>query len=211
MVVNVELLFIAILTLFPVVLIAAGYVVIRSGRIALRPIGVGLLAAGGALAGWIVLFWLSSVWTQAEQQTGFPIPPPILRNHQGTPVQNRAGMSDGESCWYADHTYIGRSMFGIRLWSYYQRVEWCGDGTLIVGNLKQSRAWDTHVPFWTFGGHLDFSEGGGAGEDRYSAFSQGKFKFCTFPRAVCIEEDNPWIHMTVFGDGTFGSASSGGR
>ena len=130
------------------------------------------------------------------------VPIPTTGDHQATPLPRSSGMADDESCWYAEPAVDSRSLVNIPQWRYVQRVEWCGDGSRIVGAPVHRRSWDTLAPFWTFERHRDVSEGEW-GPERYHVFSQAKFMFCTIPQVLCLNEENPSLGMAVYGNGTF--------
>ena len=190
-------------------LIAAGYAAKRTAKIALRPIGVGILAFIAVLTcgtAALLILNLASTVEEGEETSGLAH---STGDFRGTPVPKAHGMGEDDSCWYAEQVVTSRSVVNIPQWSFHQRVDWCGDGTRIVGDPEQAVSWDTHLPLWTFEGYLDVSESQ-SGTDRYFAYSQAKFRFCTIPLAVCVTHDYPWIDMTVFGNGTFSVEVYGG-
>ena len=130
------------------------------------------------------------------------VPVPVTGDYQATPLPRSPGMPDGESCWYAEPAVDSRSVVNIPQWRYAQGVEWCGDGSRIVGTPLPMRSLDALDPFWAFERYHDVSEGEW-GPERYLVFSQAKFRFCVVLQALCINEENPSLRMAVYGNGTF--------
>ena len=196
------ILFTFVLLFLAVGLVAAYYAAKRTVRIGLRPIGIGILTAViSVLAGWtamllLVLFFV----TVATEETSIVVD--STGDFQGRPLPKVSSMGGDVSCWYDERTSTSRSVVNVPKWSFHQRINWCGDGTRLVGEPVQEMSWNTHLPFWTFEEHLGLSEGQW-GVDRYTASSQVKFRFCTIPHVLCIAHDYPATDMTVYADGTF--------
>ena len=189
----------AILAAIPAGVIVAVYVAKRLSSVTFSAVVPWVLVAAVALLVAAALLFLVPVTTTTE---GSYEPAPVTGDIQATPLSRSPGMADDESCWYAEPAVDSRSVANIPLWRYAQRVEWCGDGSVIVGTPVQERAWDALAPFWAFERDHDVSEGEW-GPERYGVFSQAKFRFCAVPRAFCIDDDDPSLWMTVFGNGTF--------
>ncbi len=151
----------------------------------------------------VVLMVLAALFgvTGTTTTESFVEPAPMTGDFRATPLPRTPGMEEGESCWSAEAAIDSRSVVNLRQWRYAQLVEWCGDGSQIVGTPENVRSWDSFSPFWDFARYHDVSEG--QWEDRYFAFSQAKFRFCVLLESFCIDEDNPFLDMTAFGNGTF--------
>ena len=193
------ILILAILAAIPAGVIVAVYAAKRLGPVTFSPaVPWVLVALAVLLIGAALLFLLPVSFTSES----YSEPAPALGDFQATPLPRSPGMADGESCWFAEPAVDSRSVANIPQWRYAQRVEWCGDGSRIVGTPIQERSWDTLAPFWKFVRYHDVSEGEW-GVERYRVFSQAKFGFCAVLQALCIDDDDPSLGMTVFGNGTF--------
>lgn len=102
----------------------------------------------------------------------------------------------------------GYNIFGNKLWCYFQKIEWCYDGSEITSKTRL-RWGEVHFPFWQFAGHIGNSEQGGVGEWSYRAWTQGEFKLCLGGDIGCIQYYYPWIDMTVYGNGGYDYDCSG--
>ena len=145
----------------------------------------------------VALFGLTGT-TTIESYTE---PLPMTGDFKAAPLPGTPGMAEGESCWSAEAAVDSRSLVNLRKWRYAQLVEWCGNGSEILEVLASERSWDTLSPFWEFERYHDVSET--TWEDRYLAYSQAQFRFCAVLDSFCILEDNPSLHMSAFGNGTF--------
>ena len=110
-------------------------------------------------------------------------------------------MGASTSCWYRQQKKTGYH-WPFKVWSYYQRVEWCGDGSKLTSTPHRSRWGETHMPFWSFVGHIGGSTSGGKGDWSFSASTQGKFSVC-FPEETCLYSYTPWLNITVYANGTY--------
>lgn len=193
------ILILAILAAIPAGVIAAVYAAKRLSPVTFSPVVAWVLVAAAVLLfGAALLFLLPVTYTSEESVE----PAPVTGEFQATPFPRSPGMTDDESCWYAEPAVDSRSVVNIRQWRYSQRVEWCADGSRIVGTPLHERSWDTLAPFWNFERYHSVSEGGW-GPERYNVFSQAKFRWCAVLKALCIHDDDPSLRMTVFGNGTF--------
>ena len=193
------ILILAILAAIPAGVIVAVYAAKRLGPVTISPIIPWVLVALAVLLIGAALLFLLPV---SYRSGGSSEPAPVTGDFQATPLPRSPGMAEDESCWYAEPAVDSRSVANIPQWTYVQRVEWCGDGSRIVGTPVHRRSSDTFAPFWTFERFFDVSEGEGSPE-RYHVFSQVKFRFCAVPQVLCINEDNPSLRMAVYGNGTF--------
>ena len=193
-------LILAILTAIPAGIIAAVYVAKRLSPLTISPVVPWALVALAVLLIAAALLFLLPGYTTSES---YSEPAPVTGDFQARPLPRSPGMADDESCWYAEPAVDSRSVANIPQWRYVQRVEWCGDGSKIVGTPFQTRYWDTLAPFWAFERYHHVSEGEW-GSERYLVFSQAKFRFCVVLQALCIGGgDDPSLDMIVFGNGTF--------
>ena len=193
------ILILAILAAIPAGVIVAVYAAKRLGPVTISPVIPWVLVAGAVLLIGAALLFLLPV---SYRSGGSSEPAPVTGDFQATPLPRSPGMAEDESCWYAEPAVDSRSVANIPQWTYVQRVEWCGDGFRIVGTPIHRRSWDTLKPFWSFERFFDVTEGEW-GHERYLVFSQAKFRFCAVLQALCIDDDDPSLRMTVFGNGTF--------
>lgn len=98
------------------------------------------------------------------------------------------------------------SAVGIKLWGYYQRIDWCYNGTKVT-SVTRNRWVSVYAPFWSFTKHVGNVVQGGANQSYYRAFTQGEFKFCVGGDLGCAQYIYPWIDMTVRGNGTYSSTA----
>ena len=197
--VGTAILILAILAAIPAGVIVAVYAAKRLSQVTISPVIPWVLVAAVVLLIGAALLFLMPVTYTSES---YSEPAPVTGDFQATPIPRSPGLEEEESCWYAEPAVDSRSLVNIPQWRYAQRVEWCGDGSRIVGTPTQKRSWDTLAPFWTFERYHYASEGGG-GVYPYHVFSQAKFRLCVVLRALCIDDDDPSLGMTVFGNGTF--------
>ena len=97
------------------------------------------------------------------------------------------------------------NIFGVKLWSYYQTIDWCYNGSTV--NSKTRLRWgEVHAlgSFgWTYNGHIGNTESGGVGQSSYRAWTQGSFDLCLGGDIGCIQSFYPWIDQTVYGTGAY--------
>lgn len=101
----------------------------------------------------------------------------------------------------------GYSLLGIKLWSYFQEINFGYDGTYIISNSR-NRYGEVYAPLWSFIGNTGSYEQGGVGYTSYRSWTQGQFKLCA-GQYGCVDEGDPWLDMTVYGNGQH-SGSQGG-
>jgi hypothetical protein len=104
------------------------------------------------------------------------------------------------SCWTFTKRYNANNYLGQTMFSYFQRINWCGSGGVISGTPYRTRWAEVYQAYWQFTGHIGNSTGGGNGYTYYSAFTQGSFANC-FPGFGCVQWRYPWIDMTVYPNG----------
>ena len=183
----------------PAGVIAAVYAAKRLSSMTFSPVVPWALVAVVVLVIAVALLFVLPVRTTSES---YSEPAPATGDFQATPLPRSPGMADDVSCWYAEPAVDSRSVANVPQWRYVQAVEWCGDGSRIVGTPLPMRFLDALAPFWAFERYHDVSEGEW-GSERYLVFSQAKFRFCVVLQALCIDDDDPSLEMIVFGNGTF--------
>lgn len=97
--------------------------------------------------------------------------------------------------------------YGIRLFRYQQKVDWCYNGTTIT-SVSHVHTPTVYMFTWRYngilaGGHV---HSGGVGQASYRAYSQASF--CQIVGTVCTWYVYPWVDQTVRGTGT-SSGSAG--
>lgn len=125
-----------------------------------------------------------------------------------------ASGTDGEvsiaasGCWTWKWQRDGRNSLGALLWSYFQQINWCGDGSVITSTPQRTRWGEVYVPFWSWG-HIGNETWGGVNQPSYRAWTQGEFKLCLTPNVGCVQNRYPWLDMTAWANGQ-GTGSVGG-
>jgi len=114
----------------------------------------------------------------------------------------------GRGCNSCQYQIDWCNALGQTLFSYFQKIDWCYDGSKITNNPTRLRWGEVYAPLWSFDGHTGNSESGGINQWSYRAWTQGEFKLCLGGDIGCIWYKYPWIDTTVYGDGTH-SASGG--
>lgn len=112
------------------------------------------------------------------------------------------------ACWTITKRNDAKNGFGMIMWSYFQKVNWCGNGSTITSTPARTRWGEVYIVFWGYNGHIDSSTSGGYGSTFYQTFTQGKFSLCP-PLLGCTQYRYPWIDMTVRPNGTV-TGSMGG-
>lgn len=112
------------------------------------------------------------------------------------------------TCYTFTKRFDGKNTFGGVLFSYFLKVNWCGNGSTITSTPSSRRWGQTYYAYWFFNGHIDWSSSGGYGKTFYQAFTQGSFSFCP-PILGCVQGRYPYIGMTVYPNGGV-SGSMGG-
>ena len=195
------LMVIVLVTILAVATVLAIFSVRAAKRLsqgAFSPVVVWVVVAVVALIVVAVLFLFGVTGTITTESYTEPLP--MTGNFEATPRPRTPGMTEGE-CWSAEAAVDSRSVVNLRQWRYSQLVEWCGNRSQVVGIPTSRRSWDTLSPFWDFARYHDISDA--EWEDRYLVSSQAKFRFCVVLESFCILEDNPSLHMSAFGNGTF--------
>jgi preprotein translocase subunit SecG len=112
-------------------------------------------------------------------------------------------------CKAVTYTATWKSYLGYKYWDYFERVDWCYDGSKITNNPTASAWGVVYFPGWFFDGNIGpIVKYGGLNQNYFEARAQGRFKLCISSYG-CIVEKNPWIDTTVYGTGSY-KASIGG-
>jgi hypothetical protein len=101
-------------------------------------------------------------------------------------------------CWTITWIIFATDIFGIKVWQYNHRTNWCGDGTVITGTPQVSRWASNMAPFWAYSPVGGIQTWWGAGHKSYRSFSQGEMRLC----AILCTYAYPWIDQTVKPNGT---------
>lgn len=194
---SIVVLIVAILAVTTVLSMLAVRAARRLSQGTFSPVVVWVVVAVVALMVVVALFGVTGTTTTES----YVEPAPMTGDFRATPLPRTPDMAEGETCWSAEAAVDSRSVVNLRQWRYVQFVEWCGDGSQIVGTPENVRSWDSFSPFWDFTRYHDVAET--QWEDRYFAYSQAEFRFCAAMESFCIVEDYPSLDVTVFGNGTF--------
>ncbi len=111
------------------------------------------------------------------------------------------------SCWTFTKRLDGKNYYGMTMWSYFQRIDWCGNGSTITDVLRRQRWGEVYHAYWSYT-HIDSATSGGAGKTWYWAYTQAEFKYCPW-NAGCGSYRYPWIDMTVKPNGTLYGSMGG--
>lgn len=127
------------------------------------------------------------------------------------PGEGREPVGASITCWTWTWQRDGKNIFGETLWSYFQRIDWCGNGSTITispHGVQRTRWGEVYVPFWQWR-HIGSQTWGGVGQQTYRAWTQAEFKLCLVPEVGCVQYAYPWLDMTAWADGR-GTGSVGG-
>ncbi|NUR86195.1 MAG: hypothetical protein HOY71_19110 [Nonomuraea sp.] len=111
------------------------------------------------------------------------------------------------SCWIYTGYRGGKNRVGQWLWKYFQRMDYCHNGSRITSAHFYTRWAEVYMVGWSFKGNESVVTNGGRGATQWRKRTQGVF--CLVPYLSCIQESRPWVDMTVFGNGAR-SFSAGG-
>ncbi len=115
------------------------------------------------------------------------------------------------TCWTWTWQRDGLNIFGAVLWSYFQRIDWCGNGSTITSSphgVQRTRWGEVYFPFWSWR-HVGNQTWGGVGSQTYRAWTQGEFRLCLPIDIGCAQYAYPWLDMTAWADGR-GTGTVGG-
>jgi hypothetical protein len=131
-----------------------------------------------------------------------------LAPSRGSPPAGGGAVALATSCWTFTKTLNAKDLLGWTMWSYSQKIDWCGAGGRISGTPARTRWATIYHAYWFFNGHIDSSTSGGNGNTYYQAFTQGSISNC-FPFIGCVQNRLPYVDMTVFPNGSV-TGSMGG-
>ncbi len=111
-------------------------------------------------------------------------------------------------CWYATTSRSAENILGMRLFTYSQRIDWCGSGAGgRITQVSKTRPVNVNAPGWAFERHIENSNTGGAGSASFRGYTQGHF--CLIAYFNCVQNKYPWIDMTVYPNGTYRHSAGG--
>jgi hypothetical protein len=111
-------------------------------------------------------------------------------------------------CWSFQKTVNAKNTYGMTMWTYWSRGEWCGDGSRITSTIGKTRGITVNMPYWEFTGHDAWQTSGGVGMTYWHTYTQGHFQNC-FPVIGCVQHRYPWVDLYMYGSGS-ASGSYGG-
>lgn len=111
-----------------------------------------------------------------------------------------SGCDDG--CDSRKYEVWGENRLGYKLWSYFQTIDWCYDGSKVTSKTRL-RWGEVHTLGWKYNGHIGNTESGGVDQSSYRAWTQGSFELCLGGDIGCIQSCYPWIDQTVYGTGSY--------
>ena len=110
-------------------------------------------------------------------------------------------------CRWAQVSVTEYNIIHIKLFTYYQKIEWCYNGSVVLSHSRY--VWGTvSYPWWEYKGTILSEQHGGNYYSYYSSYVKGHFVYCPI-KLSCIQNKYPWISMTVRGNGSW-SYSWGG-
>ena len=157
---------------------------------------------------------------QSFDPAGRPLGPPrpvSAAEHRPTPAdraaeagrgpQGRRLASHGTSgCRQIQVTRIGRSLFGLELFRYWQTKYWCWNSGHTVSGVQIGASGSTSDPTWFFRGTIS-SQGWlynwccSNGSSGHYSFRQGKFEQVFAGRT--ISSKYPWVKIWAYGNGGY--------
>jgi hypothetical protein len=126
---------------------------------------------------------------------------------RGSRATRSAGVAPGAGCWAWKWERDAYNAFGLRLWAYFQEIDWCDDGITLTRDPQLLNYGSTYFPFWSWV-HVGDHVWGGAGQGTFRSWSQANFSLCLMPNVGCIQNTYPWLDMTARANGT-GTGSVG--
>ncbi|MGH2511949.1 MAG: hypothetical protein ACRDGQ_04600 [Candidatus Limnocylindrales bacterium] len=116
-------------------------------------------------------------------------------------------MAPGAGCWTWRWERDAYNLFNQKLWAYFQEIDWCDDGHVMLGAPEVLNYGSIWFPFWSWT-HAGDHVWGGAGQPSLRSWTQADFSLCLSPNIGCIQNTYPWLDMTAHANGT-GSGSVG--
>jgi len=131
----------------------------------------------------------------------------VRRASVGRQTIQSASVAPGAGCWTWKWERDAYNAFGIRLWAYFQEIDWCDDGITMTRDPQLINYGSTYLPFWSWV-HVGDHAWGGAGQGTFRSWTQADFSLCLMPNVGCIQNTYPWLDMTARANGT-GTGSVG--
>ncbi|HEU4323164.1 MAG TPA: hypothetical protein VFS21_08420 [Roseiflexaceae bacterium] len=121
-----------------------------------------------------------------------------------TPLGRDGITSYAAGWWAAEYAHDSYSDFDIHLWTFRNRIEWCGDDSVITNVLGYRVIGTPHAPFWFYNGIRTENDLGGVGQPFYAHFAQGDFQLCMagIKGVGCVLDKAPYIEMRGYADGS---------
>lgn len=131
-----------------------------------------------------------------------------------SPVVRISGPTDGvqsaatTTCYDWTWGRDAHNPFGVLLWQFTQRIEWCANGTTITNTPFRTPHGSTNYLWWSYEGLVGDSTAGGQGQESYRSYVEGHMAYR--PPYPWLNQDNyPWLDMTAHANGS-GTGSGGG-
>lgn len=111
-------------------------------------------------------------------------------------------MSDGEQCQFGKKGRVDYiNQVGVTLWSYILVADRCWVGSTFTFTAYH-RYFTNVIVFWD-GKHIEISETGGEGKNRWQVFTQAEMSFCILgiDGLGCFKHVYPWVEFdspTIF-------------
>lgn len=121
-------------------------------------------------------------------------------DHSETEVAMSPQGATPAGCRTATYSVSGKNVWGQTLYTYYQSIYWCYNGSTITSKSR-SRYGRVGGLGWEFVGNVSSQQWGGVGSRYYRSWTQGHFQLCVV--WGCIQHKYPQIDMTVNGNGTW--------
>ncbi len=151
--------------------------------------------------------YLSATRYASSQQLGRRAPGVTATTPAGGRALVASNAMAGAGCWTWKWERDAYNLIGLKLWAYYQEIDWCDDGLTILDTPQVLSYGATWFPFWTWV-HSGDRAWGGSGQTTFRAWTQADFSLCLTSNIGCIQSTYPWLDMTAHANGT-GTGSAG--
>jgi len=168
--------------------------------------------------------------TEAVEQSfdaaGHPLGPPRVvseadhrptvadRAAEGPPAVagRRLESHGGSGCRQVQITRIGRSLFGLQLFRYWQTKYWCWNSGHTVSSVQIGASGSTSDPTWFYRGTISaqgwpYNWCCSNGSSGHYSFRQGKFEQVFGGKT--ISSKYPWVKIWAYGNGSYGYETGG--
>jgi hypothetical protein len=109
-------------------------------------------------------------------------------------------------CWGRVRSLYQTNVFGTRLWTFNQQLNWCSNGSTISSYTAQK--WPSGVSAgWTYteiSGPAPQLRSGGTGRTSVEVWGQGQFQFCLV--GACVQSLYPWVDQRGYASGAYGDS-----